>query len=219
MIASKLEIAPVAGEPGIILEPITADNFDDITTQLLPLDVATTKWLVDGDREGLTSSATYQKYLHDPSRLAWAIQVGNTPIGLSHLWGSDTEYPGVSTFITDERFRGKGLGTMAKVGLIATHVFSPEANREIAQTASILGNVAASRSLEKTGFYTYGYDKEKDGEYVWQQVDGESRCVPLWLVVNPHHTAAENEYADTDLGQASQAIFAARLTELNITVR
>lgn len=218
MIARRLEIATAQGEPLLTLEPITTANFDGITEALLPPDAETSKWLISGDKNRLASPDSYRTYIENAEQRAWAIQVDNKVVGLSHLWGVSDEYPGVSTYIMNRQYRGRGLGTLAKVGLIASHVFESENSKEIVRTNTLQGNVAAARSLGKMGFYTYGYAQDEQGKYIWQNVGGELNYITQWLVVNPHDSSGQNEYAQTQHGRASQAAFAACRDALQITV-
>jgi len=219
MLQRTIEIVSSQTDCRVLLEPLTKANVDEVVGTLLPPDELANKWLIKNDAKFLQSPDTYEDYLSKPDQQkAWAIRIGETAVGISHLWNLDTEYPGVSTFITRYRNLGKGIGTMARVGLISSHVFVPQSNTEFVQTATLQGNVPATRSLEKAGFYITDYATDESGGYLWQDVDGEPNCIPRWIVVNPDQSPAKNEYAGTPSGQESQMKFASYVQNLRITV-
>jgi len=218
MLQCAVEIVSSQTNRRVLLEPLTNANVDEVVGTLLPLDEHAGKWLIKNDAEFLRSPDTYKEYLSKPDQKAWAIRIGETAVGISHLWNLDTEYPGVSTFITRYRNLGKGIGTMARVGLISSHVFVPQSNTEFVQTNTLQDNVPATRSLKKAGFYVTDYATDETGGYLWQDVDGEPNCIPRWIVVNPDQSPAENEYAQTPSGQESQMKFASYAQNLSITV-
>ncbi len=216
---SRVEIGNSLTGVEVSLEPLNNKNIDDAAFLLLPPDKAALHGLIESDVDLIRSPEVFKDYINNPNeQLAWMISADGSPVGVSHLWGIGTEYPGVSTFITRGSNRGKGVGAMARAGLLSSHAFESGSSVQLVQTATLLGNIAASRSLEKLGFYIAEYMTDDAGQHLAQKVDGQVQYVPRWIVVNPNHTPDQNEYAATQLGRESQEKFKAYVQELQVTL-
>lgn len=164
----------------IILEPANADTL----AELWPLDDSVSRFLPTDDRPYFATADDLLARVGFRGE-AWNVSTvleENTPrlVGMIGLALTDLHYPIVSTLILDREYHGRGIGTLAKIGIGA---YAAQQELPYVQARTLAANIAGRRSLVKSGFVQLP-DSEPQREIPYG--DGTEKSPKTNWIMIPH---------------------------------